>query len=119
MTELVTRAQADLLMNVVFVLGLVTGAVAAWLAKRRGERRAVQEALLWGGPLLLAGLLWRIYNVITDRLGLDSVANLAVNAALFVFIGAMCGCLWGFLARRQGTAEDPLVQSEEAPSAPQ
>ena len=107
MKELVTRAQADVFFLGILVLGLVVAPVAGLLAKRRGGD-PLPAALLWGGPLVLIGLLWRVYNAITDRVGLDSVANLAANAVLFVVIGAACGIGWIWLAgRRQDATGKP------------
>lgn len=73
--------------------------------------------LAWGawvkrvGPGLMIGLLvgtgnyalWTLYNVITEKLGLDTVKNLLVNLGLFVVIGIIVG--WGlelFAARKRG-----------------
>ena len=99
MQEMVTRSQADLLFTVLPLLGLLAGPSAAWAARRRGGDAAA-SALLWGGPLVLIGILWRVYNAITDRIGLDSVANLAVNFGLFVIVGVICGALWVILPAR-------------------
>jgi hypothetical protein len=99
---MVTRSQADLLFTVLPVLGLIAGATAGWLA-RRGGRDAVSAITLWGGPLVLIGILWRVYNAITDRIGLDSVANLAVNFVLFVVAGGIAGLVWTTLAARRET----------------
>jgi hypothetical protein len=99
---MVTRSQADLLFTVLPVVGLITGATAGWLA-RRGKRDAVSAIALWGGPLVLIGILWRVYNAITDRIGLDSVANLAVNFVLFVVVGGIVGLVWTNLAARRET----------------
>ena len=83
-----------------FLLITAIIAVAFALARRRGENGPA-AALLYGGPLLLTGILWRVYNAITDRIGLDKVANLAVNLVLFVGIGAACGFGWRALAGRR------------------
>lgn len=107
--EIITRPQADALMWAVLALGLVLGPVAGALA-RRGGNAPLPAALLWGGPPVLAGILWRVYNAITDRLGLDSVANLAINAALFIAVGAACGFAWTRLASpatREDTGNEP------------
>jgi hypothetical protein len=110
--ELVTRAQADLLFNVLPVAGLVIGLAASWLAMRRGGG-AVSAAALWGGPLVLIGVLWRVYNAITDRMGLDSVANLAVNMGLFLIVGLACGLGWTILGTRQNPGAVADVKNEE------
>ncbi len=97
--ELITRSQADALLWGVLVLGLVAGTVAGLIAKRKGQS-PVLVGLLWGVPGVLGGILWRVYNAITDRLGLDSAVNLAVNAALFVIVG---GDLWRSVGAIVGT----------------
>lgn len=105
MTELITRPQADLLLNALLGLGLLFAPVGALLARKQ-KRSAVWGAAWWGGPFVLASLMWRIYNAITDRLGLDSVLNLVVNSVLFVFVGAACGLAWArFSAQSEDEAE--------------
>lgn len=61
--------------------------------------------LVWGAfakrliPGLIIGLLvgvgnyvlWTVYNAITDKLGLDTVKNLAVNLGLFIVLGILIG----------------------------
>lgn len=93
--EWITRSQANSLMIVVLVLGVLVAVMAAFVSRQRG-RDPLPMALLWGGPPILMGLLWHLYNFITDKLGLDSVANLLVNLALFVVLGVGVG----FAARR-------------------
>jgi hypothetical protein len=98
--ELVTRGQADALFGVVLILGLILLPVTALVARRRGKSPLL-AAVAIGGPPTLVGVLWRVYNVITDRMGLDTVANLLVNLVLFVIVGAACGVGWVALNRRQ------------------
>jgi nitrate/nitrite transporter NarK len=100
MQEMVTRAQADLLFLILPVLGLIAGPVAGIVARKSGGSPAL-AAMLWGGPLVLIGILWRVYNTITDRIGLDSVANLAVNFCLFIIVGVLCGIVWTMLTARR------------------
>ena len=106
MTELITRPQADLLLNALLVLGLLLTPVGAFIARRQ-KRSVVWGAVRWGGPLVLASLMWHVYNAITDRLGLDSVLNLAVNAVLFVLVGGACGLTWArFSAKQSGDGSE-------------
>jgi hypothetical protein len=54
--------------------------------------------------------MWRVYNAIEDALGLDSVAGLLANLALFVVLGIGIGLalrrFWPSEARvRHGDAE--------------
>ena len=96
MDELVTREQADVFFAVLLLAGIASAPVAAWASRRRGGR-PVPAALAVGGPPILLGILWRVYNSVTDRLGLDTVLNLAVNLALFAVVGVLCGVLWAFV----------------------
>lgn len=104
MQEMVTRAQADVLFTLLPILGLVSGIVAGLLA-RRARRSAPAAAVLWGGPPVLVGILWRVYNGITDRIGLDRVANLAVNFGLFIVVGIICGIVGTALTAQRGRGE--------------
>ena len=46
--------------------------------------------------------LWTVYNAVTQKLGLDTVANLLVNLGLFIGIGIVIGVSVGiYTARRQ------------------
>ena len=93
MKELISVEQANALMVVVLfaapIIGLVFGAVA---------KRAVRGLLVGTGIGIGNLILWRVYNGITDRLGLDTVKNLLVNLALFVVIGVVVGVLWARFA---------------------
>jgi len=82
------------------LLGIAAGAALG--ALRGGMKRSALTGLVIGlpGPLLL--LLWRIYNTVTDRLGLDTVRNLVVNVIIFVVVGLVIGFGVGFAARRNG-----------------
>lgn len=97
--EWITRAQADGLMLGILVFGIVAAIAAAMWARSKGKN-PVPAALGIGGPLLLVGLLWHLYNFITDKLGLDSVANLFVNLFLFAAIGIGFGLAWKRLGLR-------------------
>jgi len=84
--ELFTRAQADLVLTAgPIVLGF---AALAWWRLRRSP-----EGLAAGVAVLLVGVLWRVFNAISERIGIETVANLLVNGALFVAVGAGYG-LW-------------------------
>ena len=93
MKELITRGQADLLFTALPALGLVAG-LAGWAWRRKPGWLAL------AGGALLVGLLWRLYNAIADRLGLDSVAHLALSAAVFVAVGVAAGRGWRALTLR-------------------
>jgi hypothetical protein len=109
MQEIVTTEQAErvlrLLAIVLPVVGLIAGVVVGAIRKR------VTDGALTG---LLIGLigpaawgLWRVFNAIEGRFGLDSVKGLLINLALFAVIGLAIGVAVGrVLAGRQrsGTA---------------
>lgn len=87
MKELVTRPQADLIFTALPLLGAAVG-IGVGLARRRPAWTAA------GLCALGVGVLWRVFNAIAERLGLDSVANLAANLALFALVGFVAGRLW-------------------------
>jgi hypothetical protein len=102
MHELVDAGQVGRLFTALALL-LPPLCVAAgyWLGRRRSmARQWALYGLLIGllGPLNWA--LWRVYNTITDAIGLDTVRNLAVNVALFIVVGALTGVVAGFAVRR-------------------
>lgn len=108
MREIVTSEQVDqwfpILAVAAPIVGLLIGAV---LGARRGQAgRGAVKGLLGGmvGPLNL--LLWKLYNTLTDRMGLDSVRNLLVQLGLFVALGVISGLILGYLVRRRGDSPD-------------
>ena len=111
MKELIDPHQAHLLMLGVLVLAPLLG--AGW--------GIVNKRLLFGLALgFLAGvgnyMLWAAYNAITQKLGLDTVANLLVNLGLFIVIGVAVGVGAGVYAARaqtiQGGADDGDVAGD-------
>jgi hypothetical protein len=83
-------------------LGLLFG---WWYGSRLGSRR---RGAIYG---LLAGLIgplnwcmWRLYNAITDSVGLDTVRNLVINLVLFVVVGTVIGIGSGLISRRVAIA---------------
>ncbi len=81
------------------IVGAGVGAV--WAARKGSVRTGLLRGLTIGliGPLNL--VLWRVYNAITDRNGLDTVSNLAINLGLFVLVGAALGLVFGRSAREE------------------
>ncbi len=71
----------------------------AWgVMNKRLPLGLVAGVLIGGGNYAL----WTVYNAITQKLGLDTVANLLVNLALFVVIGIALGVGAGlYTARKQ------------------
>ncbi len=81
----------------VLVLAPLTGLAWGYAVKRLPLGLAV-------GLLVGVGnyVLWTVYNAITQKLGLDTVANLLVNLGLFVVIGVAIGVGLGvYTARKQ------------------
>ncbi len=98
--EIITLAQAEAVFLALLIAGLVAGPLAFLVARRRSAD-ALPTALAVGGPPVLLWVMWRVYNAVTDRLGLDTVANLLVNAAFFVVVGELCGVGWALLTARR------------------
>jgi len=88
MHELITIEQANRLMLALIIVAPVIGALCG-LAVRRAKYGALIGAALGAGNFAL----WKIYNAITNHLGLDTVKNLAVNVTLFVVVGIVIGLL--------------------------
>ena len=87
------------MLTVLFVAPLVC---LIWGAATKKLARDLVLGLLVGGGNYA---LWTVYNAITDRLGLDTVKNLLVNLALFVFIGILAGGTGAWWSRRSGADE--------------
>jgi drug/metabolite transporter (DMT)-like permease len=71
------------------IIGMVMGGLFG--RQRNTLKRGVVTGLLWGLLAVLNWVLWRVYNAITDRNGLDTVKNLVLNLALFVVVGVAIG----------------------------
>ena len=82
-------------MLAVLVLAPLVGLIWGTRSKRVGQGLCV-------GALVGAGnyALWTVYNAITAKLGLDTVANLLVNLGMFLAIGTVAGAVVGGLAGR-------------------
>ena len=84
MKELITRGQADLFL----LVGPLVVAIAGF---GHGALRRKPGSIAFGVAAVLVAILWRVFNAIAGRLGIDTVANLAVNAALFGAVGLAGG----------------------------
>ena len=95
MKELIDEHQAHLLMLAALVLAPLVGLAWGVRAKRVARGLCV-------GALVGAGnyALWTVYNAITAKLGLDTVANLLVNLGLFLVVGTIAGIVAGIFAAR-------------------
>jgi len=60
-------------------------------------------------------LLWKLYNALTDRNGLDTVRNFAVNLAVFLTIGLAIGVVAGRIHRPDPEATGPDTPQADAP----
>ena len=96
MKELIDPHQAHLLMLGVLVLAPLIG--LGWGAVNKRLPFGVIIGLLVGGGNYA---LWTLYNAITQKLGLDTVANLLVNLGLFIVIGIAIGVGAGIYAARK------------------
>lgn len=99
MQELITASQVDALFLALAIAGPIIGASIGWARSRRPL-----AGLLWGLLLTANWILWRIYNAITDRLGLDTVRNLLANLALFVALGAIAGYIAARRVRKENAS---------------
>ena len=95
MREIVTMEQAERAFLLLAVAVPLVGAVVGALIRARGGHAAAgaRAGFLIGliGPANY--LLWKAYNAITDRLGMDTVKNLLVNLGLFIILGVVAGHL--------------------------
>jgi hypothetical protein len=110
MREIVTVEQMDRLFLVLAIAApLVGAAIGAALARRGNPGRGALRGLLVGllGPANL--VMWKVYNALTDRMGLDTVKNLLVQLGLFIGLGLVCGFVAGYVTRNRA----PLAEAEE------
>ena len=80
------------------LLGMLAG--VGWGAYHKQTRRYGVMGLLAGmiGPL--NWVMWNVFNILTNRNGLDTVRNVFVNLAVFVIIGLCIGLGLGSVLRR-------------------
>lgn len=104
MEELVTTEQAErvirLLAIALPVAGLALGLIAGAVRKRAGSDALLGLLCGLSGPLIWA--LWRVYNGVTGKFGLDSVKGLLINLTLFVAVGLAIGVLAGLVGKKLG-----------------
>jgi hypothetical protein len=94
------------------MLGLGIGAALQFGARRpKSLTRGLLAGLL--GPA--NWLLWRIYNAIEDRYGLDSVKAMLLNLALFAALGIGIGLSIRMVTRSAGP--DRSTRPPERPTA--
>ena len=81
------------------VAGLLLGGVIGWAFRRPGIGTRLGIAVGCAG--LLNYVLWKLSGAIAGKLGLDSVANLLIQAAMFVVFGLAVGVLLGRFRRAE------------------
>lgn len=103
MKELVTVEQAERVIAILAlalpVAGALLGVIVGAIRRRIASSAVVGLTCGLAGPAIL--LMWRIYNSIIGRYGLDSVRGLLINLALFVVVGLVIGAAVGLVARRR------------------
>ncbi len=89
----------------VAILLPILAVLIGYLIGVNGKSRVVNALrwLLWGllGPF--NWLMWRLYNALTDRNGLDSVSNVVVNFVIFVVVGCLLGIVFALVERKLKT----------------
>jgi hypothetical protein len=80
----------------------LVAAAGLMILGRTQKRQAFVRAALVSSIGILAYPLWLVYNRIEDQFGLDSVAALLINLALFVAVGVG----GGFLIRKLWASPD-------------
>ena len=85
------------------ILGLAIGRV--WGTKQGEPTLGTKRGLLIGLIGVANWLLWRVFNAITERNGLDTVRNLGINFVVFVLAGIGLAValprLWGTMPTQQ------------------
>ena len=71
------------------LVGIIIGTVAG-AHERRAWPRILAGGLIGALGAMVYGM-WRVYGLVTDALGLDSVANLVLELVTFAVVGALLG----------------------------
>jgi len=106
MKELITTEQAARAITILAlalpIAGLVIGGIAG--AVRRRVARGAALGLVCGlsGPAIW--VMWRVYNGVIGRFGLDSVKGLLIDLALFLAVGLLIGLAAGAVWRRMAAS---------------
>jgi hypothetical protein len=112
--ELVTYDQVETWFRVLALLAPLVGAAIGAVVgvKTRHVLPALARGLAWGLLGTANWLLWRMYNALTDRLGLDSIKNFLVNLAIFVGLGLTAGAMHRIVASRRPRDEGAAASTE-------
>ncbi len=100
--ELIDLNKVGLLFGILAIFGPAFGIIigAAYGRTKSDPKAGALFGLIWGSLGVLNWLLWRAYNAVTDRNGLDTVKNLFINLVLFVIVGTVIGATSGQLYLR-------------------
>ncbi len=90
--EIVDAAQVGQALAVLSGAALVAAALLVGLGRMRNQPSWFRAGL-GCAVAILAWPLWMVYNRIEDQFGLDSVAGLLINLALFLAVGVGGGLL--------------------------
>lgn len=115
--EIVSADQVGRLFAVLAIAAPLLGAVIGYfLGVRRGHGR---QGLSFGVLIGMIGpanwLLWRLYNLLTDRMGLDTVLNFVVNLTLFAALGVVSGLVLGRYTRGRSRKDDAELAETSHP----
>jgi hypothetical protein len=101
--ELVDAAQVGIALATLSAAALIV-AVFCFLRFRQGRAAIWARAAFLAGAAALAWPLWLVYNGIEDHFGLDSVAALLINLALFALVGTAAGLTFRRLPPADGSS---------------
>jgi hypothetical protein len=73
------------------LLGIVIGVMIG--AHQRLALPTILRSVLIGSIATLAYVMWQVYNLVINALGLDSVLNLVVQIVIFTALGVTIGAV--------------------------
>ena len=93
MRELVAPQAAERALLFLAVIGPLAGLIVGVVigAHERCAWPKIVAGALIGAVFTVVYGMWRLYGVVTDALGLDSVANLVLELAMFAVVGSLLG----------------------------
>jgi hypothetical protein len=100
----------QLLATVLPIAGAIIGA-GIGAARRQNIGSGAVRGFLWGLLGVVNYGLWRVYNILTDANGLDSVRGLLINFALFTVMGIVGGIVWAKRVQKSETVSAPPVEN--------
>ena len=109
--EMVDLGAVGRLFMLLAIIGPLLGSIIGYLYGRskgvdiNGAKAGTIAGALWGSLGTINWLLWRVYNICTDRNGLDTVKNLFLNLGLFLIAGVAIGAIAGRLYSRFWASE--------------